>query len=150
MNSAPSVIYPVGRPFFVGLLVAGLWLAGVAVSLLWTFEVDLPGWRHGAAALAVAASGAYAVLSWRSLPTGVVNWDGTGWTAPPNLQAGRLQVAIDLQQRLLVRWHGPGRVRWLWLERKRCPERWFDLRRAVYSRARPAALPVARPPAATP
>ena len=150
MDSAPSVSYPVGRPLFAGLLAAGLWLAGVAVSLLWTFEADVPGWRHGATALAVAACGAYALLSWRRLPTGVVNWDGTCWTVPPDLQAGRLQITLDLQQRLLVRWHGPGRVRWLWLERQRCPERWFDLRRAVYSRARPAALPAVRPPAATP
>ena len=36
------------------------------------------------------------------------------------------------------------------LERQRCPQRWFDLRRAVYSRASPQARPSARPPAATP
>ncbi|MDQ6882547.1 MAG: hypothetical protein M3150_10675 [Pseudomonadota bacterium] len=150
MDQAPAVSYPVGRPLVAGLLAGGLWLAGAVVTLVWTFEADAPGWRQGAAMLAVGACGAYALLSWIHLATGELHWDGVGWTAPGALPPGLLEVALDLQRLVLVRWIGPGRSRWLWLEQKRCPQRWRDLRRAVYSRARPTALPAGRPPAATP
>lgn len=49
------------------------------------------------------------------------------------------EILLDLQSYLWV--HaitGRGHV-WLWLERSAQPERWMDLRRAVYSRAKPGA-----------
>lgn len=150
MHDAPSVSYPVGRPLFAGLLAGMLWSAGAAVSLSWVFVADTPGWRHALAALAVAAAGTLALLSWLRSASGDLHWDGARWTVPGQVGAGSLEVALDLQQRLLVHWRGQGRSRWLWLERHRCPHRWPDLRRGVYSRARPQALSPARPPAATP
>jgi toxin CptA len=43
---------------------------------------------------------------------------------------------LDTQSLLLVRLDEPTqRARWLWLERRARPERWQDLRRAIYSRA---------------
>lgn len=150
MHDAPSVSYPVGRPLFAGLLAGILGSAGAAATLLWAFEADTPGWRHALAALAVLVTGAFALLSWLRSPSGDLHWDGAGWTVSDCVGAGSVEVALDLQQRLLVHWQGQGFSRWLWLERQRCPQRWPDLRRAVYSRARPQALPPARPPAATP
>ena len=53
---------------------------------------------------------------------------------------GEVQVALDLQSHLLVRWQPEaGPVLWLWLERSRAPLAWGALRRAVYSRARTGA-----------
>jgi toxin CptA len=150
MDNAPSVTYPVGRPRFAGLVAGALWLAGAAVTLLWWYQAEAPGWRQGVAAMAVALSGAAALRSWLLSPNGDFSWDGAGWTAPGRVGPGTVQVALDLQHRVLIRWRGQESSRWVWLERHRCPQRWADLRRAVYSRARPHALPAARPPAATP
>ncbi len=150
MHNAPSVSYPVGRPRLAGLLAAGLWLAGVAVALLWLHQADMPGWRQGVAAAALLATGAWALLSWIRSPSGELHWDGAAWTGPCGCGAGAIEVALDLQHVLLVRGQWSGPARWLWLERSRCPHGWLELRRAVFSRARPAAPPRARPPVATP
>jgi toxin CptA len=150
MHNAPSVSYPVGRPRLAGLLAAGLWLVGASATALWLQQVDAPGWRQGVAATALAVIGAWALRCWLRSPSGELRWDGAGWTGPAGAAGGALVVALDLQRMLLVRWQAPASPRWLWLERSRCPQRWLDLRRAVYSRARPQALSAARPPGATP
>jgi toxin CptA len=150
MHNAPSVSYPVGRPLSAGLLGAVLWSAGVAVTLFWAHQADQPGWRQAAAGLMLAVFGGWTLLAWLRSPRGDLHWDGSGWTTPLCNAAGAIEVTLDLQRLLLVRWSGPGSSQWLWLERRRYPQRWMDLRRAVYSRARPQALPPARPPAATP
>ena len=150
MHSAPSVSYPVGRPRFAGLVAAGLWAAGVAAALAWLHATDAAGWRQASAALGVVGTGAWMLRSWLRSPCGDLRWDGSGWTAPREPGAGTLDVALDLQQVLLVRWRAPPAAHWLWLERRRSPQRWLELRRAVYSRARPQGLPPARPPAAIP
>ena len=150
MHNAPSVSYPVGRARFSGLLAAGLWLAAAASTLAWLHEADAPGWRHGLAFAALVATGGWALVSWVRSPRGELHWDGAAWTGPFGTGASGLEVALDLQRVLLVRWRAPGDAHWLWLERSRCPHRWLDLRRAVYSRATPPALPPARPPVATP
>jgi toxin CptA len=61
-----------------------------------------------------------------------------------------LEVSLDLQRSMLVRWAGSGGSRWFWLERASRAERWEDLRRAVYSRAAPQAPPDAKRPTTTP
>ena len=167
MHSAPSVTYPVGRSRFLGMLAAMLWLAGAVAIAFWSFRSDAVGWRHATGFFAVVACGAFAAVAWRRSPAGALGWDGAGWTwhapgdgrvaqaqaarsaAPPGI--GELHVALDLQHHLLVRLHGTAHgARWFWLERERRAERWGDLRRAVYSRARPDALPGAMPPPAKP
>jgi toxin CptA len=150
MHNAPSVSYPVGRPRFAGLLAACLWLIGAAVTLLWLHEAEVPGWRQAVAAAVLIGVGLWILLSWMRSPSGQLRWDGTEWTGPSGSGAAVVQVALDLQHVLLVRWRAPQLAHWLWLERSRCPHRWLELRRAVYSRARAPALPPARPPAATP
>jgi hypothetical protein len=150
MHNAPSVIYPVGRPVLAGVLAAVLWGGGAILIFYWWLQADIAGWRQAGAALAVAATGAWALLSWLRSPAGEIHWDGSGWSGPQDGGSGSMALALDLQQWLLVRWQGADSARWLWLERRRCPERWSDLRRAVYSRARTQSLPPAKPPAATP
>ena len=150
MHSAPSVSYPVGRALFAGLLALVLWTAGAAVTWLWLRDSDASGWRHAAGAILLALIGGWSLLAWLRSPRGELQWDGAGWTAPQEASAGSLRVVLDLQQVMLVRWLPPQSGQWIWLERRRSPQRWLDVRRAVYSRARPQALSPARPPAATP
>ena len=148
MHSAPSVTYPVGRPQLAAVLASCLWLAGLASVLAWGFQAGSAGWRQAAAALVLAASGGWALRSWLRSPAGELRWDGLEWTVPRGGTTLVLNVALDLQHVLLVRCPASGPAGWLWLERRRCPQRWLELRRAVYSRARPQAPPPGLPPAA--
>ena len=150
MHNAPSVSYPVGRPRFAGLVAAGLWLVGAAVAALWAREADAPGWRLALAGGALVGAGLWSLLSWIRSPRGQLQWDGTAWMDPSGSGAAALDVALDLQHVMLVRWREPRPPHWLWLERRRCPHAWLELRRAVYSRARTPTAPPARQPVATP
>ena len=150
MHDAPSVNYPVGRSRWAGALAAGLWLAGLAAALLWSAQPQVAIWRLALAWTAVVVVGVIALRTWWGTPQGVLAWDGSGWTWTPDggtVTTGDLQVSLDFQRLLLVRWRAAGQSGWLWLERGG-GERWDELRRAVYSRARPAALPDTEPPAA--
>lgn len=149
MHSAPSVKYPVGRSVWSAALLLSLWLAGAAVAALWAWAVPEPGWRQALGAAAVAVVGAWAAFSWWRLPAGELAWDGRAWTWSGAAVEGRVELALDLQAALLLRWQGGGGA-WLWLERRTSPARWGDVRRAVYSRANPDALQRTQPPSATP
>ena len=152
MHDAPSVSYPVGRSRWAGALAAACWLAGLAGTVLWSSQPQVAWWRLALAWTAVVVAGVIAWWAWWRTSPGVLAWDGSGWTRMPEgggAAAGELQVALDFQHVLLVRWRAGGASRWLWLERAG-GQRWDELRRAVYSRASPAALPDAEPPAAKP
>jgi hypothetical protein len=146
MHSAPSVTYPVGRSLFALWLLLLAWLAGAAALALW-WGSGASGGRLGIAALLCLASGTWAGLAWWRSPAGMLAWDGEGWSWAGGAGGGRLEVSLDLQRAMLVRWAGAGASRWFWLERASRPERWDDLRRAVYSRAAPQAPPGTRHPA---
>ena len=150
MHRAPSVSYPVGRSRLLGLILSLAWLLGALATGLWTLYS--PSWRPAIGWAAVAATGAFAAWRWWHGASGVLAWDGEAWQWPggPHAQSGTLEVTVDLQDWLLLRWRSDGRSCWLWLERAARPERWDDLRRGVYSRARIEALPAAGPPAAKP
>jgi toxin CptA len=142
MHSAPSVSYPVGRsPFAAGLL-SGAWLLGVAAVGLWSFQIQAPGWQLGASLGMLLLTGLCAARNWLRAPQGMLSWDGQSWScsAGAQTQEGVPEVGLDFQRWLLLRWSGATVARWFWLERSRHPERWEDLRRAVYSRAKPQAL----------
>lgn len=152
MQDAPSVTCPVGRSVFGGVLMAAAWLAGVAAALLWSAQPALATWRLALAWSAVAIAGVLALRSWLGAPEGVLAWDGSAWSWSAGARpaaSGRLELSLDLQHTMLARWHDGGARCWLWLERRRCPERWSDVRRAVYSRAGSTAR-AAEPPAAKP
>lgn len=153
MHDAPSVTCPVGRSSLAGAIVALLWLAGAAATALWSAQPQVAGWRLGAGWIAVAAGGFASLRMWWQAPEGELAWDGAAWTwtVPGGAcTAGQLRAGLDLQHAILARWHDDTGRRWFWLERRRCRERWDDLRRAVYSRARPEALTADEPPAAKP
>jgi len=150
MHNAPSVTYPVGRSRFAGGLLAALWLLGTLATVLGWLQAPAAAWRWGGAAALLLLAGLVALRSWWRQPSGLLAWDGEGWSWSVGgvAETGAPEVCIDLQQRMLVRWAGSGPTRWLWLERAGRPAHWDDQRRAVYSRARSAALPEAEQSAA--
>jgi len=159
MHNAPSVVYPLGRSYFQGLVLLGLWLAGLLVTVLWWLAVPGPDWRLGVSVAALLAAGVLAGLGWKNSPAGQLCWDGQAWRWESRgylsgTPVYSLSVALDFQRILLLRLENHDQATlWLWAQRAAMPERWLDLRRAVYSRreAWPVALPPDSPtPVATP
>ncbi len=117
----------------------GLWLAGLLLVLLWCYATRQLDWRMVLALAAVLGAGAAACTGWKNAPTGQLAWDGEAWHwESSGYQTGvteyELSVIADFQHRLLLRLENPAHARlWLWVERSTQPERWLDLRRAVYS-----------------
>lgn len=139
-HNAPPVVYPLGRSRFLGALLLGLWLCGLLLTLLWFFQgTGRLDWRIALALVCVAAAGAAAYAGWRNAPAGQLAWDGEVWRwESPGYQAGvaeyGLSVLADFQNILLLRLENQAHAcLWLWVERRSMPERWLDLRRAVYS-----------------
>jgi hypothetical protein len=139
MHSAPAVTYPVGRSPLAGALLLLIWLAAAGAIGMWWAEAS--GWRVAAAALLWLGSGLWAGRQWWRSSTGALTWDGEGWiwATSEGGESGRLEVSLDFQRCMLLRWAGKGARRWFWLERASRTQRWDDLRRAVYSRAAPEA-----------
>ena len=152
MHNAPSVSYPVGRSPLAGGLAAVLWLLGALVTVQWVLDSQVSGWRLAAAVIALAFAALAAGWNWWIMPRGTLAWDGQSWTwtCAAGTDLGAVEVRLDLQLCLLLHFRGQAQALWLWPERARCAERWDDLRRAVYSRARPPTLPEAEPGAAEP
>ena len=160
MQHAPPVTYPLGRSRFAGGVLLILWLSGLLAVGLWVGQTDAPGWRQALALSAVIVIGSWAGWSWFRTPTGTLTWDGNVWIwsrAGPGstersflLPGGTVQACLDLQRVVLVAWRGGAgsrqRTCWLWLTCSHCPERWGDIRRAVYSRATTSAPPPSVPP----
>ncbi|MDF2466117.1 MAG: hypothetical protein K0Q43_4352 [Ramlibacter sp.] len=151
MHNAPSVSYPAGRSRLAAALLLGVWLLGCVAASLWQFHRP-DAWRLAAMLAMLLAAGAFAAWHWLHTPNGTLAWDGEGWTwsVHPQATAANLEVGLDLQRSLLLRWRVGGASQWIWLDRDTRAERWDDVRRAVYSRARSKALPQAPRPAATP
>ncbi|MEO6016974.1 MAG: hypothetical protein ABIP46_06940, partial [Polaromonas sp.] len=138
-HSAPPVTYPAGRSRFQGWLLGVVWLGGLLVVALWLHAAGHAAW-HGPLALAtLVGAGAAAVRGWRNLPSGQLVWDGTVWRwESPGYRAGvaehALSVVADFQHVLLLRLENQAHASlWLWVQRATFPQRWLDLRRAVYS-----------------
>jgi hypothetical protein len=152
MHSAPSVSYPGGRSRHADRLLLALWLRGAGAVALACVQSAGMGWRGGVLFLCVvvAAVGAW-MARFRSTGGTDLVFDGQHWSMSGGVEApmARASVMLDLQALLLIRLTGAaGRARWVWAERRAMPERWRDLRRALYSRAAPAepAEVMARPP----
>ena len=141
---APAVRYPFGRSATLGVGLAVVLLASATGLVVWAFR--------GANAsstwvLIVVFLWFLALLGafhfWSSQRVGILGWDGQSWTwetVVPKVETSVLsappQVFLDLQSHLWVSVVPMARVGvWVWLERSPHPERWMDLRRAVYSRA---------------
>ena len=143
---APSVQYPLRRSRVLGALLLALLFTGAGVVAAWVSSGARDVVLSAAVALGLwllAAAGA--AHFWWSQPRGVLQFDGQAWTLGQTAKSfsGPLalsvppEVLLDLQAHLWVRIVPIGHSsQWLWLERSSQPERWMDLRRAVYSRAR--------------
>ena len=143
MHGAPSVSYPVGRSRIAGRLFLLFWLCGACcAAAAWLRLGSKADWRSGLLVVSVLVAGAaaWAGSQHRARPS-VLSFDGLRWSigGVAGMQAADASVALDGQSWLLVRLALPRRAaRWVWLERRAMPERWQDLRCAVYSRPVPA------------
>lgn len=144
----PAVSYPLRRSVVPGVLLVAALCWGLGVLIGWMLQ----GLREAGALVVIAfalwcATAAAASHWWWRQCCGSLRWDGCYWHLDDTRGADRSQalsaapeVILDLQSHLWVRISPVGlRSLWLWLERSRQPERWMDLRRAVYSRATPGA-----------
>jgi hypothetical protein len=95
-------------------------------------------------ALSAAVLGAW--LGWQALGhVGTLTWDGQVWclhdqNAADGNALGEVDVALDVQKALLLRWLPTSdtlhsKPQWLWLSAQSTSNRWQDLRRAVYQRS---------------
>lgn len=118
------------------------WGIGVGVLALWVLVSPAGGWRYILAMLLAMCAGTTAFVNWRASCSGQLTWDGEcwHWDAVGDLSSSEestLSVIADVQSALLLLFETPGSPRrWLWIERVSQPERWMDMRRAVYSSRR--------------
>jgi hypothetical protein len=141
MLSAPSVSYPVGRSRDAARLLMVFWAAGAGVAGAWCYQINSidqhVDWRQWAVLAAVVMA---TVAAWQALGAqapGELRWDGQFWLLDGGEHGGGVaSIHLDLQSLMLVRLApAGGGTQWLWLERRAAPERWRDLRRALYARA---------------
>ena len=88
---------------------------------------------------ALALSALAGIFGMKSSPIGQLVWDGQRWHwESVAYQVGTAEyevfVAADFQHIVLlhIKNHANAKL-WLWVERSTFPERWMDLRRAIYS-----------------
>lgn len=161
------MIYPVHRSRALALVAALLWLFGAVSVAVWATsggaDVGAADWRPWFAAAALLASASGAVSFCKSSGQSQIVWDAEVWRVEAsncsfaggpriaetvdgasNAANLEIQVILDVQVALLLRLaRGQCAVQWLWVTRNHLPERWLDLRRAVYSPVRHVA-PVTR------
>lgn len=149
MHSAPSVVFPVGRCIWYGVMFAVLAVLGVCALGAWWW---LSGWRYGsgfAGALLWTTWACFAAWTWRHAPVGQLRWNGPSrhgddvsmgswyWhsaACPEGAVLRRVERVLDLQVVALLRLHNADALaRWVWVERARDPARWMRLRRALVS-----------------
>ncbi len=153
MHGAPSVSYPAGGSRSARRLLLAVWASGACCAAAAFYSARSVDWRCGLLVLSVLLSGAAAWRApWTRNVLAKLNFDGEHWSLGEanGLGAARVKVALDVQSSLLLHLNeANGARRWIWLDGSDMPERWQDLRRAVYSRA-PSADPVAVPRHAVP
>lgn len=107
--------------------------------LLWCYLTWQSGWRLTLGLLAVLGAGVAVRTGWNKTVSGQLTWNGEVWCwESASSQTGwgkyELSVITDFQNRLLLRLENQACVSlWLLVEQSALPERWLDLRRAVYS-----------------
>ena len=141
---APVVHYPIAAPCILGYGVAAVVVLVAVVLLGWAWRVPAQGLPAPVFAavlfLYLLCAGLAVRFVWR-LPRGNLHWDGRvwHWNGQALESQDALRVHWDAQRCLLLSLRLQGQPdAWLWLERRADPSRWGDLRRAVYSRARPS------------
>lgn len=139
-RSPPSVTFPLQRSILALQLVWSGWAFGALAVAAWSLRSGSLDWRHMLAAVAVILAALAARTSQSSELAdndARLRWDGQGWhwVATESERAVRPVVHQDFQSLLLVRLQGDHAAMWMWLERSACPERWLDLRRALYAKS---------------
>lgn len=143
-RNPPSVRYPALRSVALGIFLSAIALAGASAWAAWALQgAGLHGVRIAVVACVWTAAALSAFQFWRLQFTGHIRWDGLAWTMQAlNQERGSWSLAcppevfLDLQTHIFLRTTSVERRSvWLWLERSSSPERWLELRRAVYSRA---------------
>lgn len=153
MRSAPSVTYPVGRSvLWLGLLMVAGFLGMVALVLGAFYDLGFWGLLGSIAWLIWGVAG---IQAWRRQPQGRLAWvpfrgHGLETSLPPSaghwswssaaylegVVLRRVERVHDLQAWMLLRLHNPDGARtWVWVERRSDPDRWDDLRRALWAHA---------------
>lgn len=147
-RSAPAVQYPLHRSGALAVVLGCLLCAGASLLVAWLVQgPPAYGWLWMAAAGLWLVTVACAAHFWWHQFSGKILWDGEVWMLEEERYAGAFlplgvppAVHLDLQDHLWVCTSPAARPPvWLWIERSYQPERWMDLRRAVYSRAKPGA-----------
>ena len=141
MRSAPSVIYPVENSRSARWLVIFVWAMGACCGLAAYAWRDGTFWRGSLLALSVLVA---SVGAWRSSTLCArcsrLRFDGRQWATAGRtaVRGAGLRVVLDFQCLMLVRLTQSRQSPcWVWLDERSMPDRWRDLRRAVYSRAPP-------------
>jgi hypothetical protein len=117
MHAAPSVNYPVGPQRIRARARRGAHALGLLVASAWTLQPAPAGWRQALVFAAAAGCGAVALAAWWRSPTGTLRWNGVAWgwqegvEEGGGLRAGHPEIALDLQNRLLLRWQAEEGVR---------------------------------------
>ncbi len=155
MRNAPSVTYPVGRCAVHGAVLACLSALGLlALALLKVFWMTVSLERLGIGGLVWLLWVALALRTWWRTPEGQLQWDARaadvatalvgragGWrwlgSDVSATDLDRVEWVLDAQATLLLRvYPRTESARWVWLEARRDPGRWDDLRRALTNHAR--------------
>lgn len=141
MHSAPSVAYPVRRSRAAGVYLLAATSLSITVTLVWVLQTP-SGWPVWLGGFFCVLGCFWGGLVWRAMPNGSLTWDGEAWqltllnpllSSDVALPRKQIAVMLDLQRHLLLQWPGSDPVRWLWIDQSSQPERWYALRRAVYS-----------------
>ncbi len=135
MHQPPPVLYPLDHTQALRKRVGVAWALVLVIDVLWLFQAEWHDWKLwlGLALTVLAGACAYRFRPMRA--SGVLQWDGSGWSHREGERetAGLVTVHLDLQFALLVFWtpvSGPGT--WHWLSSAAQPSRWLALRRAVF------------------
>jgi len=143
-HNAPSVSYPFQRSLVQALIYLVVWFSAFAVVCSWIWVSQNKNLALLVGLAATILAGLACFTGWKSSPVGQLVWDGQYWHwESMAYQSGMAEyevfVAADFQHALLLHiTNHANATLWLWAERSTLPERWLDLRRAVYSPQRPA------------
>ncbi|GAA4428237.1 hypothetical protein GCM10023090_26680 [Acidovorax lacteus] len=168
LYAPPAVRFPVGRGslFLAFLCVPAALSALLSAAWCWWGARQWPWTAAGLALAAWLCAAATAARAWHRHPRGWLGWDGAEWRFYPAV--GASEAAVDgwpLQRppecvwdgqsfMWAALWMGSGFRVWCLLDCRADPQRWMDLRRALYFRPKlgmPAdATAVARGPGALP
>jgi hypothetical protein len=152
----PVVAYASEHPRWAGKAAAACWLVLAAVMLGWVWQPQASGLQRGAAGGFLLLAAFLLRRQHRCWPVGRLLWDGERWSLGLDGAAAAaepagvvLHVVLDGGSWLWMEARAAGgeagrghrRVYRLYLSQRQSPERWGDLRRAVYSPVAPLPEP---------